>query len=458
MKPISPGVFRAYDVRGVVGQDFDPEWVETLGKACGTYFLRKGLSQAVVAHDCRKSSPEYQARIVAGLLSTGVDVVYCNMVPTPVFYYAVKHLDRRAGVMVTASHNPPEFNGFKIWCGETTIHTDEIRAIYEIMAAGIFPEGQGVATEHDIVPAYLDEAVSGISLARPLTVVVDGGNGAGGLICAEALSRAGAAVVPLFCEPDGDFPNHHPDPVVEKNVGELMAAVVREKADFGVGLDGDGDRLGVVDETGRLMYGDQLLAIYARDLLAVRPGETVIGEVKCSHLMYEDIAAHGGKPVMGATGHSLIKSEMKRTNAALAGEMSGHMFFADRYYGFDDATYAALRIAEIVSKSEVPVGRMLDDWPKTVNTPEIRVDCPEAVKFKLVERAKAYFGERYDIIDVDGVRIAFPDGWGLMRASNTQPSLVLRFEAQSEKRLAEIRALIEEPLAAWIEEFGGDKA
>lgn len=453
MKPILPSIFRAYDIRGVVDEDFDPDWVEVLGQACGTYFLRKGFSQAVVGHDCRNSSPEYQARLTAGLLSTGVDVVFLNMVPTPVFYFAIKHLGRHAGVMVTASHNPPEFNGFKVWCGSTTIHTDEIRAIYDIMASGNFETGQGLASEHDIVPSYLDAACQGITLARPVKVVVDGGNGAGGLICAEALTRAGAEVVPLYCEPDGNFPNHHPDPVVAEYVADLRAAVVPEKADLGVGLDGDGDRLGVVDETGTLMYGDQLLAIYARDLLATRPGETVIGEVKCSHLMYADIKAHGGKPVMGATGHSLIKSEMQRTKAVLAGEMSGHMFFADRWFGFDDATYAALRIVEIVSKSPIPVSRMLADWPKTMNTPEIRMDCPEKIKFQVVKKAQEHFGALYDIIDVDGVRIAFPDGWGLMRASNTQPALVLRFEAESASRLAEIRELIEAPVRKWITEL-----
>lgn len=453
MKPILPSIFRAYDIRGIVNEDFDPDWVEVLGQACGTYFLRKGYSQAVVGHDCRNSSPEYQARLTAGLLSTGVDVIFLNMVPTPVFYYAIKHLGRHAGVMVTASHNPPEFNGFKVWCGPTTIHTDEIRAIYDIMASGNFETGQGLASEHDIVPSYLDAACQGITLARPVKVVVDGGNGAGGLICAEALTRVGAEVVPLYCEPDGNFPNHHPDPVVAEYVADLRAAVVPEKADLGIGLDGDGDRLGVVDETGTLMYGDQLLAIYARDLLAARPGETVIGEVKCSHLMYADIKAHGGKPVMGATGHSLIKSEMQRTKAVLAGEMSGHMFFADRWFGFDDAAYAALRIVEIVSKSPIPVSRMLADWPKTVNTPEIRMDCPEKIKFQVVKKAQEHFGALYDIIDVDGVRIAFPDGWGLMRASNTQPALVLRFEAESESRLAEIRELIEAPVRAWIKEL-----
>ncbi len=290
-------------------------------------------------------------------------------------------------------------------------------------------------------------------LPRTVTVVVDGGNGAGGMICCEVLRQIGVRVIPLYCEPDGRFPNHHPDPVLPENVADLAARVVAEGADFGVGLDGDADRIGIVDGTGRLMYGDQVLALYARAVLANHPGATVIGEVKCSHLLYRDIAAHGGEPLMAATGHSLIKSRMKETQAILAGEMSGHMFFADRYYGFDDGIYAAARLAEIVAVSDTPLAGMLADWPKTVNTPEIRMDCPDAIKFAVVERAKTHFRERYEMIDVDGVRLTFPDGWGLLRASNTQPVLVLRFEAETPERLEEIRRIIEEPVGAWVREL-----
>ncbi len=454
MKPVSPGVFRAYDIRGVVDVDFDPEWVEVLGRAAGTFFLRRGFAQAVLGHDCRLSSPEYQARLAAGLASSGIDVVCLGMVPTPVFYHAVKALGRKAGIMVTASHNPPEFNGFKVWAGETTIHTDDIAELRDIMIAGEFSTSSGIVCEHDIKPSYIENLVDQMVLPRAVTVVVDGGNGAGGLICAEVLRQCGARVIPLYCEPDGHFPNHHPDPVVLENVADLATRVVAESADFGVGLDGDADRIGVVDATGRLLYGDQLLAIFARSVLAVHPGGTVIGEVKCSHLLYKDIAAHGGNPVMAATGHSLIKSRMRETDAILAGEMSGHMFFADRYFGFDDGIYAAARLAEIVAGSDTPLGRMLDDWPKTVNTPEIRVDCPDAIKFAVVEKARAAFAGRCEVIDVDGVRLTFPDGWGLLRASNTQPSLVLRFEAETPERLAEIRAMIETPVAGWIGELG----
>ncbi|MYL82822.1 phosphomannomutase [Desulfovibrio aerotolerans] len=453
MKPILPGPFRAYDIRGLVDIDFDDAWVERLGQALGTFFLRRGQQQAVVGHDCRLSSPGYQARLTAGLAASGIDVVCLGMVPSPVFYYAVKALGRKAGVVVTASHNPSEFNGFKIWSGETTIHTDDIRELYDIMAAGDFLRGAGIVCEHDIRPSYIEHVAEQMVLPRAVTVVVDGGNGAGGLVCCDVLRQAGARVIPLYCEPDGRFPNHHPDPVIEKNVADLAARVVAEGADFGVGLDGDADRIGVVDASGRLLYGDQLLAIFARAVLKNHPGATVIGEVKCSHLLYKDIAAHGGQPIMAATGHSLIKSRMRETGAVLAGEMSGHMFFADRYYGFDDAIYASARLAEIVAASPTPLGEMLADWPGTVNTPEIRIDCPDAIKFAVVDRAKAHFATGYDVIDVDGVRLTFPDGWGLLRASNTQPALVVRFEAETEARLAAIRRLIEEPVARWIAEL-----
>jgi phosphomannomutase/phosphoglucomutase len=463
MKPVNPDIFRAYDIRGLVGIDFDEEWVEALGRACGTFFLKNGWTGAVVGHDCRHSSPGYGAAMARGLAGTGVDVVCVGMVPTPVLYYAVKRLGRRAGVMVTASHNPPEFNGFKVWGGESTIHTGGIDEVCRIMASGDFASGRGVVSEHDIVPSYVEELSSAIRLPVPVKLVVDGGNGAGGLVCAEVLRRAGAEVVAIHCEPDGDFPNHHPDPIVPENMVDLQARVTAEGAAAGIGLDGDADRIGVVDETGRLMYGDQLLAVYARRTLRDFPGATVIGEVKCTHLLYKDIAAHGGVPVMWKTGHSLIKAKIQETGAKLAGEMSGHMFFADRYYGFDDGLYAALRLAEILSESMAenparPLSTFLADWPRTFNTPEIRVDCPDRIKFALVDRAVEYFRERYEIIDVDGVRITFPDGWGLLRASNTQPVLVLRFEAESEERLAAIRAVIETPLKAWIAELSGSPA
>jgi phosphomannomutase / phosphoglucomutase len=449
-------IFRAYDIRGVVDRDFDEAWVEMLGKACGTFFLKRDQRQAVVGHDCRHSSPGYQTAMIKGLLSTGVDVLFINMVPTPLFYYAVKKFNRQAGVMITASHNPPEFNGFKVWSGAGTIHSQDVQEVYEIMAGGDFRTGQGIASGHDVVPAYLEELSSQVQLPVPVRVVVDGGNGAGGVICAELLRRIGADVVELYCEPDGDFPNHHPDPTRDENNEDLRAKVLEVGAQLGIGLDGDADRIGALDERGRMIYGDRLLAVFARQVLQEQPGATVIGEVKCSHLMFQDIAAHGGKPIMGQTGHSLIKARMQETGAALAGEMSGHMFFADRYYGFDDALYAAMRLVEIIGQNPAkPLSTYLDEWPPIFSTPEIRMECPEAIKFQIVERAQAFFREGFDVVDVDGVRIVLPDGWGLLRASNTQPILVLRFEAESEARLKEIRALVEEPLERWIAELGG---
>ncbi|WP_045216975.1 phosphomannomutase/phosphoglucomutase [Desulfonatronovibrio magnus] len=454
MKEINRDIFRAYDIRGIVDQDFDSEWVEVLGKACGTYFRKMGIDQAVVAHDCRHSSHEYQARIVKGLQSTGVDVVFLNMVATPLFYFAVKKLGRKAGVMVTASHNPSDFNGFKIWAGDSTIHSQEIQDVYEIMVKGEFTRGKGVAGEMDIVPEYLAYLSEQGSLKDKVKVVVDGGNGAAGLVCVQALEQAGAEVVPIYCEPDGDFPNHHPDPTVMKNNVDLVKAVQEQKAQLGIGLDGDGDRIGVVDENGQMIYGDQLLAVYAREVLEHNPGTSVIGEVKCSHLLFNDIEKHGGRPIMWKTGHSLIKAKMKEEGSLLAGEMSGHMFFADRYFGFDDAIYSARRLLEIVAKKgQEPVSNYLSDWPKTFNTPEIRMDCPDSIKFKVVEKAQKYFRKDFDIVDVDGVRITFEDGWALLRASNTQAVLVLRFEAESEKRLNEFRDIVEQPLKEWIQDL-----
>lgn len=446
-------IFRAYDIRGIVGRDFDADWVERLGQACGAYFLSHGFSRAVVGHDCRLTSGEFQERLVRGLCATGVDVLFLDMVPTPVCYFAIRHLGYQAGVMITASHNPSEYNGFKVWAGRSTIHSDEIQQLARLMEQNAFPQGSGVACQHDIVPSYLETVSALVKLSRPVKVVLDGGNGAAGLVARDLLRRAGAEVVELFCEPDGRFPNHHPDPVEEKNLAALKAKVLECGAELGIGLDGDGDRIGVVDEHAQVIHGDRLLAVFARQVLAEKPGAAVIGDVKCSHLLFQDIARHGGRPIMSATGHSLIKDRLLSEGAALAGEMSGHMFFADRYYGFDDAPYAALRLVEIVSREAAPVSRLLEDWPQTFVTPELRVDCPDHLKFSVAERARQEFAKSYMLEGDDGARLVFPDGWALVRASNTQPALVLRFEAESAERLAEIRRLVEAPLERWIQEF-----
>ena len=451
MKPISREVFRTYDIRGIVDTDFDEEWVERLGRACGTYFLKHGSKTAVVGHDCRHSSPAYAQAMTRGLNATGVNVITIGEVSSPAFYWAVTKFGETAGIMITASHNPSEYNGFKVWQGVSTIHSEEVQAVFEIMDKGEFPAGKGTARHEEILGRYVTELSGDVKLKKPLKVVVDGGNGTGGTLTADALEKAGAEVIRIFCEPDGDFPNHHPDPVVEKNMAMLQKAVLDNKADIGIGLDGDGDRIGVVTEKGGLLFGDQLVAIYARDILKVFPGASIIGEVKCSHLMYQDIKAHGGDAVMWKTGHSLIKARMREIGAKFAGEMSGHMFFADRYYGFDDATYAALRIVEILSNSDKPMSAQLD-WPKTWSTPEMRADCPESLKPTVVQKAVDYFRSQFDVIDIDGVRAIFPDGWGLIRASNTQPVLVLRFEAETPERLEEIKTMFESKLAEWIAE------
>ena len=335
-------VFRAYDIRGVVDKDFNAEWVTHLGKACGTYLAGRGISSAVIGYDCRHSSPAYHDALVEGILSTGTDVISIGMVPTPALYFAVKHLNRQGGVMITASHNPPEYNGFKVWAGQSTIHGEEIQKIKAIFEEGAFAEGTGTASRIDIIPTYKQDILSRFKLARPVKVVLDGGNGAGGEICADILTKLGATVIPMFCEPDGDFPNHHPDPVVEANMQVLMARVKEEKADLGIGLDGDADRLGIVDPDGRLLFGDEVLSLYARELLTRKPGSTVIADVKCSSRLFNDIKAHGGTPMMWTTGHSIIKAKMQEVGAPLAGEMSGHMFFADNWYGFDDAIYGSV--------------------------------------------------------------------------------------------------------------------
>ncbi|MDL2210683.1 phosphomannomutase/phosphoglucomutase [Desulfovibrio sp. OttesenSCG-928-O18] len=449
MRAIEPHVFRAYDIRGFVDVDFDAEWVHRLGLACGTAFREKGRTTAVVGRDCRASSVEYAEALIRGLTETGVSVIDVGMVPTPFVYYAVKHFDTSAGVMVTASHNPSEYNGFKVWSGESTLYNEGIDHLRQLMLGGAFASGKGAVETRDIFPLYLDDVARRVGAAKRLKVVVDGGNGAGGEYCAAMLERLGAEVVRIFCEPDGAFPNHHPDPVVEENMVQLQRRVLAEKAHFGIGLDGDGDRIGAVDETGRLLFGDELLALFAREVLARKSGAAILGDVKCSHRLFRDIERHGGKGEMCATGHSFMKARMRECNAELGGEMSGHMFFADRWYGFDDALYAAARLYEILSATDAPFSTLLQ-WPPSFVTPELHVACPENAKKAVMEKAGNFFRSRYDVLEIDGVRLVFPDGWGLVRASNTQPVLVLRFEAETAARLREIRNLVEEPLAAWI--------
>ncbi len=445
---VNPLIFREYDIRGRVDDDLTVEVAEAIGRAYGTMVRRQGGQKVVCGRDGRLSGPKLQQALIRGILATGVDVVNIGVTPTPVMYFSLFHLpDLDGGIQVTGSHNPPEFNGFKICVGKETIYGPKIQELRTLIEKEDFESGSGQETSYDILPDYKKFLSENIKISRPLKVVLDCGNGVTALTAPEAFARQGAEVTSLYCEVDGTFPNHFPDPVVEENLRDLRQKVREVGADFGVGYDGDGDRIGVVDDQGNILWGDQLLIIFARDILKKHPGAVIIGEVKCSQVMYDEIARLGGKPIMWKTGHSLIKKKMKEEKALLAGEMSGHIFFADRYFGFDDAVYASLRLAEIVARENVPLSEMLKDLPRMVSTPEIRVPCPDEKKFeivaKLTEKLKK---EGFKVIDIDGARVIFEDGWGLVRASNTQPVLVLRFEARDEKRLAEIRQLIEEKL------------
>ncbi len=450
--PVKNHIFRAYDIRGIVDVDFNLEWVLRLGKALGTYFLQCGKNSAVVGFDCRSSSPSFNQAMLKGLTDSGVDVMSIGMVATPVLYFAIKHLDKAAGVMITASHNPSQYNGFKIWSGSSTIYGPEIQKVHSIFENNVFTSGNGLVCEHDIMPAYIEAITSRTSLAKPVKVVVDGGNGIGGPALLSVLNCLGANVIPIYCEPDGNFPNHHPDPTVEANMGDLMSRVIAEKADLGIGLDGDADRIGVVDAAGRLLNGDELLSIYANELLLRKPGSQIIADVKCSDRLFADIRKHGGDPIMWTTGHSVIKAKMQELNAPLAGELSGHMFFEDQWYGFDDAIYAAARLLDILSRSEKKL-TMLPEWPTAFSTREIQIACPDEYKEQVVSKAKSILKIKHNTVDIDGARVCFVNGWGLVRASNTQPVLVLRFEADSQSNLAMIRDEMENVIKKCIAEI-----
>ena len=443
MGAISKTIFREYDIRGLVDKDLTEEAVRLVGQALGSQVREQGGRRVVVGRDCRESGPRFAKAMIEGLTSTGVDVTDLGVVPTPLTYFAAATLPVDGLVMITGSHNPPEYNGLKVGVGKSTLHGDGIQALLRRIQAGTFASGQGSVSTHDIVTPYRAYVKDNLKLgARKLKVVVDAGNGTGGVIAVPLFRSMGIDVIPLFEEMDGRFPNHHPDPTVEENLAHLKAKVLETGADLGVAYDGDADRVGAVDEKGNVLWGDQLLLLFARALLAENPGGAIVGEVKCSKTLYDDIAARGGRGIMWKAGHSLIKAKMKEEGALLAGEMSGHIFFAHRWFGFDDGIYSSGRLLELVSRTDRPVSTLLADVPKTCSTPEIRYDCPEEVKFELVRRAQEWFAARHDAVTVDGVRVLFPDGWGLVRASNTQPLLVLRFEAPTPERLAEIQAYV----------------
>ena len=420
--------------------ELNRETVHLLGLAIGTYYHDKGARRISVGHDCRLSSPSLSVGLINGLIESGMEVVDVGMSPTPLLYFSLHELNTDGGVQITGSHNPPEFNGLKVCLGRSTIHGEEIQKIRKIIESGDFSRGRGSLTEARITGAYLQYMRENIRPGKvKRKVVLDAGNGAGGPIACEAYKQMGFEVVPLFCEPDGRFPNHHPDPTIPEYLESLIARVGETSSDLGIAFDGDADRIGVVDHQGRIIWGDQLMILFSRDLLERHPGASIIGEVKCSQVLYDDIERHGGKAIMWKAGHSLIKSKMKEENALLGGEMSGHLFFAERYFGFDDAIYAGARLLEILSQSEKTLSAHLADVPAMVNTPEIRMDCPDHKKFQVVADLAKEFKKDYKVIDVDGARVLFDGGWGLVRASNTQPVLVLRFEAGDEKKLREIQ-------------------
>ncbi|MGD0012864.1 MAG: phosphomannomutase/phosphoglucomutase [Bryobacteraceae bacterium] len=441
-------IFREYDIRGVADEELLDADIEELGRAIGTYLGRRSGKSVNLGRDTRLSSDRLKDALVRGLRASGCDVTDIGVVPTPVLYYSVFHLNSTGAVMITGSHNPPEYNGFKVVSGTMTIYGAEIQKIRELIEQRDYASGAGAFGTADVVTPYVEEVAAQFqNLPRRVKVVADAGNGTAGPAMHRILEKLNVDATELFFEMDGRFPNHHPDPTVPANVRALIDTVQRSGAALGVAFDGDADRLGAVDEQGNVLWGDQLMTIYAREILIRKPGATFIGEVKCSQVMYDEIRRLGGNAVMYRTGHSLIKAKMKEEHAELAGEMSGHLFFADRYYGYDDALYAACRLIEIVANSGKPLSAQLAGLPHMVSTPEIRIDCPDEIKFEVVKRVAEHFREAHQVVDIDGVRVLFPQGWGLVRASNTQPVLVERIEAINEQLLGQYQKEVEDVLA-----------
>ena len=441
---LNPQIFREYDIRGIPGVDYDEEFAATLGRAFGTMLGERGIRRCAIGRDCRQSSPAQAQALREGIRATGIDVVDVGMCATPLLYFAVHHLELSAGIQVTGSHNPADHNGFKIVVGKSTIYGDDIRDLQRRIGEHPFASGSGAEESYEIVPAYCGFMAEHFGrVASGFKVVVDSGNGTAGPVAPRVYRSMGCEVIELFSEPDGTFPNHHPDPTIPENLADLVAKVRETGADLGVAFDGDSDRVGVIDGKGRIIWGDEMLVVFARDILSRRPGAVVVSEVKCSQRLYDDIEAHGGRAIMWKAGHSLLKAKMRETGALLGGEMSGHLFFSDRYFGFDDGIYAGARMIEILAKSGRSLEGMLADLPPAVSTPEIRVPCPDEQKFQLADAALARFRELgHKLVDVDGVRVIFDHGWGLIRASNTQPILVLRFEATDEVSLARYQKLV----------------
>ena len=445
---IPPHIFREYDIRGLAETELTHEGVYGIGRAFGTALLRENKKKISVGYDLRTSSLRIFNSLSKGLLDSGIHILELGLVPTPLVYFSVNHFKLDAGISITGSHNPPQYNGFKLHLSDRPFFGAEIQRLKTMIAAGDFLKGAGHLEKAEIAEPYKKYVLSLFTQRRKLKVVIDSGHGMGGLVAPDLIKRLGHDRVELYSNLDPAFPDHHPDPSEPGNLKDLQKKVLETKADIGIAFDGDADRIGAVNEKGEIIPGDYILLLYARSILNRRPGAVIIGDVKCSKIIYDDIAKRGGRALMWKTGHSLIKAKMKETGAALAGEMSGHMFFVDRWFGFDDALYAACRMLEILQENDKPLSALLSDLPRVFSTPEIRVDCPDEIKFDLVQRAVEEFKKSYDVIDIDGARVQFEDGWGLVRASNTQPVLVMRFEAASQKRLAEIRGLVESKIAA----------
>ncbi len=446
---IAAGIFRQYDIRGVVGDDLTIEAATAIGRGYAAWLSAHGIHGTVaVGRDNRPSGPALRDALVAGLTGCGVDVIDVGEVPTPTLYWCTHNLPVVGGIQITGSHNPPEFNGFKLCIGHGSMHGEEIQALHRHITAGVFPSGQGSVRSEAVLDRYVADLVQRTGkLSRPLKVVVDAGNGIGAVVARPLMEGLGAEATYIFCESDGTFPNHHPDPTVVENVQDLIREVKRTGADLGIAFDGDADRIGLIDNTGAIIWGDHILILYARDVLArTGKGQSIIFDVKCSQALPHEIEKAGGKAVMWKTGHSLIKDKMKELHAPIAGEMSGHMFFTEGFYGHDDAPYGAARLLRIVADSGHSVHELLADVPKFVSTPELRIDCPDDRKFPIVAAAIEHFRATHEVIDVDGARVLFGDGWGLVRASNTQPILVMRFEALTQARLEAIHA----EFTAWL--------
>ena len=448
---INPNIFRQYDIRGIADRDLTDENIELIGKAYGSYLGKKGLKKFVIGRDVRLSSGRIQNALIKGITSTGGEVINIGQVPTPVLYFSILHFQADGGVMVTGSHNPIEFNGLKLCEGIASIYGEGIQDLRKIIDANEFLTGQGSIELKDVVPDYIQTIKEKINLKRKLKIVIDAGNGTAGVIAPQLWEDLGCEVIRLFCEPDGNFPNHLPDPTVPKYVVDLQKTVLENDADLGIGYDGDADRIGAIDDKGRMIFADRLIALFSRNVLEKNPGATIVFDVKCSQALPEYIEKFGGKPLMWKTGHSLLKAKMKEDEAPFAGEMSGHIFFGDDYFGFDDAIYASGRLLEIVAASDRKLSELTDEIPYFISTPEIRVECSDDAKFDIVADLVRSFKKDYRVVDIDGARVQFGDGWGLVRASNTQPVLVLRFEAKTEERLTEIKEIFRKKLREYPE-------